>query len=232
MRIDRIYDSKNIYNTILNTRKDGKKDMAKKNSPYFDDFIAMIECSCRAAAHLQATLIDFVPAKVMEQCTAMHKIENEEDGLKHAMMRRLTKEFIPPIDREDIIEMANDMDDVTDKIEDILIHIHMYNVQKMRPEALTYADIIVRSCSTLQKAVKEFPNFRRSLTLSDMIIEINTIEEEGDRLYIDAVRDLFKHERDPIKITAWSKLFDLMEDCCDACEHVANVMESVMMKNA
>jgi len=206
--------------------------MAKKISPYFDDFNSMVRCSCRGAEHLQATLTDFRPGALSEKCKLMHQIENEEDGMKHNMMRRLSKEFIPPLDREDIIEMANELDNVTDKIEDILMRMHMYNIQTIRPEAISYADIIMRSCTTLQKAIKEFPNFRKSSILNDLIIEINTIEEEGDRLYIEAVRNLFKHETNPIAITAWSKLFDLMEDSCDACEHVANVMETVMMKNA
>ncbi|MGL6198401.1 MAG: DUF47 domain-containing protein [Lachnospiraceae bacterium] len=206
--------------------------MAKKNSPYFDDFIAMIECSCKAAAHLQETLNDFNPTTLSKKCEEMHKIENQEDSIKHEMMRRLTKEFIPPIDREDIIQMANDLDDITDKIEDILMRMHMYNVKKIRPDAQTYTEIIIRCCNTLQKAMIEFPRFRKSDTLKDMIIEINSIEEEGDRLYIKAVRELFKSESNPIEITAWSKLYDLMEDCCDACEHVANAMEQVMMKNA
>jgi hypothetical protein len=107
----------------------------------------------------------------------------------------------------------------------------MYNVQTLRTDANTYADIIVKMCDKLKIAVEEFSNFHKSTTLKEKIIEINTIEEEGDRLYMTAVRELFEQESDPMQIFAWSKIFDLMEDCCDACEHVANVMEMVIMKN-
>lgn len=205
--------------------------MAKRKSPYFDDFNRMVACSCKAAEHLKKTLREFSPDTFEEKCELMHQIENEEDDIKHEMMERLVKEFIPPIDREDIIDMSHHLDNVTDKIEEIVMRMHMYNVQTLRTDANTYADIIVKMCDKLKIAVEEFPNFHKSGTLKEKIIEINTIEEEGDRLYMKAVRELFEQEGDPIQIFAWSKIFDLMEDCCDACEHVANVMEMVIMKN-
>lgn len=206
--------------------------MAKKKTPYFDDFIKMAEVSCRAAAFLKGALTDFQPDQLAQQCIDMHHMENEEDMMKHDMMARISKEFITPIDREDIIEMANELDDVTDKIEDILIRIRMYNVREIREDAFGYLDIIERSCGKMLEAMKEFPNFRKSATLTDAIIAVNTIEEEGDGLYIKAVHKLFRNEKDPIAIVAWSNIFDLMEDCCDACEDVANTMEVVRMKNS
>lgn len=206
--------------------------MAKKKVSYFDDFITMMESSCKAADYLHQALLDFDPATLDDHCATMHIIENDEDTIKHGIMAKLVKEFITPIDREDIIEMANELDDVTDAIEDILIHIRMYNITEIRRDALDYVDIIIRSCNTLLEAIKEFPNFHKSKVLKDNIIAINTIEEEGDKLYIKAVSELFKTEKDPIAILAWNNVFDLLEDCCDSCENVADTMEMVMMKNS
>lgn len=206
--------------------------MARKNNPYFDDFIKMINFSYQAAEHLQASLQDYRADTLEEQRRAMHQIENQEDELKHSMMNRLMKEFVPPIDRADIINLSNGLDDITDKIEDILIRLYMYNIKKIRPAALVYAEIIVRSCKTLQQALAEFPNFRKSNSLMNMLIEINSIEEEGDRLYVEAVRELYEKGDDSIEISSWSKLFDLFEECCDACEHAADVMEIIIMKNS
>lgn len=206
--------------------------MAKKNAPYFDDFITMMESSCKAAEYLHTALVEFEPKTLDEHCEIMHQIENDEDTIKHDILERLAKEFITPIDREDIIELANELDDVTDSIEDILIHIRMYNIKEIREDALVYADIITRCCKHLLEAVREFPNYQKSKTIKEKIIKINTIEEEGDRLYIQAVSDLFKEEKDPIAIIAWNNVFDLLEDCCDSCEGVANTMEMVIMKNS
>lgn len=206
--------------------------MAKKNSVYFDDFISMADLSCKAAENLEEAFRAFDPRAMPQRRREMHEIEHAADEVKHRMMARLVKEFVPPIDREDIIELANELDTVTDKIEDILIRMYMYNITSLRPEALAFADVILRSCRALQAAMVEFPNFHKSATLKQAIIDVNSLEEEGDKIYIDAVRALYEQGGDPLEIVSWSELFDRMEECCDACEHVADVMEIVAMKNS
>lgn len=206
--------------------------MAKKHSIYFSDFAAMADLSCKAAAYLQTTLKNFKPETLQKCREEMHAIEHEEDEVKHAMMKRLAKEFVTPIDREDIMQLANVLDDVTDKIEDILIRMYMYNIASMRPEALAFADVIQRSCIAIQEAMQEFPNFHKPDNLKQKIININSMEEEGDDIYINAVRALYEGGGDMLEIVSWGELFDKFEDCCDACEHVADAMDYVLMKNS
>ena len=148
------------------------------------------------------------------------------------MMARLSKEFVTPIDREDIIQLANELDNVTDKIDDILIRMYMYNIVTLRPAAIAFSDVIVRCCNALHKVVSEFPHFHKSTSLIPAIIEVNTVEEEGDNLYIDAVRDLYQTCTNPLEVSVWSELFDRLEECCDACEHVADIMEIIVLKNS
>lgn len=206
--------------------------MSKKNSPYFDDFIAMAEFSCQAADYLHKVMTDYRPDTLEQRREEMHQIEHTADAAKHSMMARLNKEFVTPIDREDIIQLANELDNVTDKIDDILIRMYMYNIKTVRPVAIVFTDVIVRCCQALRTAILEFQNFHKSTTLIPAIIEVNTAEEEGDTLYIDAVRDLYQNVSDPIEVTAWSELFDRLEDCCDACEHVADSLEIIALKNS
>ena len=206
--------------------------MAKKNNLYFNDFNLMIDCSCRAADYLKVVLGEFNYEHLAEHRRKMHDIEHQEDTIKHAMMKRLAKEFITPIDREDIIQLAIELDNVTDKIEDILIRMYMYNVKDIHPAAHTLADIIVKCCKALQVAIKEFPSFHKSADLMKSIIAVNTFEEEGDAIYIEAMRSLYRESGDAVAIVTWSTLFDCFEECCDACEHVADVMETVAMKNS
>ena len=206
--------------------------MAKKNSSYFDDFIIMSSLSVKAAEHLQRVLSNFDPSNLADQRQAMHDIEHEEDVIRHNVMTKLAKEFVTPIDREDIIRLANELDNVTDKIDDILTRIYMYNITEIRPESIKFADVIVRCCNSLAIALKEFPNFQKSAQLRQAIIDVNTMEEEGDAIYIDTMRRLYRSEDDAINVLTWSELFDRLEDCCDACEDVADLMETIAMKNS
>lgn len=206
--------------------------MAKKRSPYFDDFIKMIDYSCQAAEQLKATLQDYNPQALDHERKVMHEIEHAADKVKHDMLERLAKEFVTPIDREDIMQLANELDNVTDKIEDILIRMYMYNIKTLHPAAEQFADVILRCCQALQKAIIEFPEFAKSSVLREAIIAVNSMEEEGDEIYGKAMHDVYRSGGDPVEIISWSELFDRMEDCCDACEHTADIMQLVILKNS
>ena len=206
--------------------------MVKKQKPYFQDFVTMIEHSCKAAKYLESVLKNFDPELLPQQRTEMHEIEHAADMVRHTLMRRLSKEFVPPINREDIARLANELDTITDKIEDILIRIYMYNIKTIHADAIVFSDVILRCCEALQQALIEFPDSRKSKVLIEKIIEVNTIEEEGDAIYVEAVRRLYEGDYSPVETAVWSTLFDLLEDCCDSCEHVADVLSSIIMNNA
>ena len=207
--------------------------MAKKSdSFYFGNFYACADCAYQAAHLLERVMRDFDPLLIREKLDDMHKVEHAADEKKHEVLDALVKAFITPIEREDIIELGQEIDNVTDSIEDVLMGVYMYNILSIRPEAIDFVDVIVQCCNGLKKTMEDFQNFRKSTTLHDSVVEINRLEEVGDRLYTEAVRNLYVNCKDPVEILAWTKIFDRMESCCDACEHVANVVESVMMKNS
>ena len=158
--------------------------------------------------------------------------EHTADIAKHDMMQELSKAFITPLEREDIMQLIQYIDNVTDAIEDVLIRTYMFNVAAIREEALEFADVIVRCCEVLKDTLKEFRHFRKSDSIYENIVEINRLEEEGDALYTRAGRKLYLSSTDPIELSVWREIFDRMEKCCDACEHVANDVESVMLKNS
>jgi uncharacterized protein Yka (UPF0111/DUF47 family) len=148
------------------------------------------------------------------------------------MVKKLAKEFITPIEREDIMEMSSHIDTVTDKIEDVLLRLYMFNIRTIRTDALIAADIIVKCTSAMRDAQTEFSNFKKSKTIRDKVIEMNRLEDEGDRLYTISVRNVFTDKTlTPVAAFAWENLFHYMEDVCDACEDVADVIEGVIMKN-
>ena len=202
-----------------------------KNNFYFDNFINMVDYSCQAAKLLKDVLSEYDYDKLAEQRIAMHKFEHSADEVKHAIMNSIIKDFITPIDQEDIVKLANELDNVTDKIEDILIHMYIFNIKELHPVSIEFADVISRCCDVLKQVLIEFPNFKKSTTISKSVIDVNSMEEEGDKIFIEAMHKLYKQKDDALEIAIWSELFERFEDCCDACEHVANAIEIIVMKN-
>ncbi|NLT47825.1 MAG: DUF47 family protein [Clostridiales bacterium] len=205
--------------------------MARKND-YFDTFVKLVEYSCKAARLLIEVMTDYHPEKLEERMHEMHEIEHSADLEKHLMMERLAREFITPIEREDIMEMAHQIDNVTDSIEDVLMRLYMFNITVIRKDALDVAIIIEQCCEELKKALEEFSNFRKSKTLHKHIVEVNRLEEVGDKMYTEATRRLYVSEMNPVAVSAWTHVFHILEKACDACEDVSDVIESVMMKNS
>lgn len=204
----------------------------KKGNYYFETFIELADYSCSAASMLHETLLNFNANTLEEKIGKMHEIEHTADIKKHHMTNKLIKEFITPIERGDIIELSHEIDNVTDAIEDILIKIYMFNITYMPKEALDFSDIILKSCKELKDLMKEFQNFKKSQNIHKLIVNINDLEEQGDRLYTMSIRKLFTTSKDPIVLMTWQDTFEYFEKCCDACENAANVVESVIMQNS
>jgi predicted phosphate transport protein (TIGR00153 family) len=205
----------------------------KKDDVYFVALVEMASYGCDAALYLREILNHFEPGELDIEREKMHAIEHDGDVARHTMTKKLAREFITPIEREDIMHMSEMIDNVTDKTEDVLLRLYMFNIKEIRPEALEIADIIVKCAAAVKDALEELHNFRKSKTIQELLIEINRLEEEGDRMYNAAVHNVFSEENiDPLAAIAWNHVFHYMEDVCDACEDVADVIEDVIMKNS
>lgn len=206
--------------------------MAKKeNNYYFDTFTKSIFYANDAAELLKECFRNYDPSGLHKRIEEMHKIEHTADGLKHEMMEQLVKEFLPPIEREDIVELAHTIDNVTDCIEDVLLRMYMFNIKTLRPEIMQFTDVILRCCEALKEMALELHNFKKPAILKERIIEINHLEEEGDRIYTEAMRRLYTEEKDPVAIISWTTMYERLEKCCDCCEDVADMVEQIIMKN-
>jgi predicted phosphate transport protein (TIGR00153 family) len=207
--------------------------MKRKNDyNYFDAFAGLSKYSYNLAETLHSMLTNFDPSTITQKVKDAHQIEHNADIAKHDIMNRLVKEFLPPIEREDITSLTQEIDDVTDSVEDVLIYIDMFNIQTIRPEILKFVEIIVTCCKAMDEALEEFKNFKNSKKLRDKIIEINRLEEDGDALYVDSMRNLYHTSTDPIELMCWTEVLHRLEKCCDNCEDVADILESIVMKNS
>ncbi len=199
---------------------------------YFQSFIDYADCALRAAEYLNETILHFDPETLSARMDALHSIEHFADGINHKTLDRLAREFLPPIDREDLALLSHQLDDVVDGIDDIMRRMCMYGVAKPRPEVVNLCELLVRCCSAVKTLTCEFSNFKKSTAIKDCLVEINSLETEGDTLHFKAVSKLFAAPESPLDIIIWRDIFDGFESCYDGCEHVAEVIESVVLKNS
>lgn len=206
--------------------------MAKKGNNYYNMFSDIAGDAIKAAYLLEKTVKNYNPDKIEKQNKTMHEIEYGADLKKHVMMKHLISEFITPIEREDIATLSYMLDDVLDSIEEVYQMFFMYNVKEMRPDAGDFVDLIIRSTEAMKACFDEFEHFRKSDLIANKIVEVNVIEELADSLYFKVIRDLYTKEKDPVNIMVWVRIFNRFERICDQCEHVADMIGSVIMKNS
>jgi uncharacterized protein Yka (UPF0111/DUF47 family) len=147
------------------------------------------------------------------------------------MSEALAKAFVTPVDREDLDMLSQKMDDLIDMIEEILQKFYIYDIQSSEPAAIEFTKYIVRSCELLCELMKEFENFKKSKNIYALIIELNDVEEECDKLYLASMRALTQNTTDVLRTISWRKIYESLEACSDACEHVSECVGSVIMKN-
>ncbi|MDL2225363.1 DUF47 family protein [Eubacteriales bacterium OttesenSCG-928-M02] len=205
--------------------------MAKKVD-YFQLFVDMAQTSLTMAESLMAYVEDFNPDVLEKSLEELHKVENLGDIQRHDLLRALTREFVTPIEREDISAIANAIDDVTDAVEDILIKIYMFDIKEILPHAISFTQNILVQVRELHALFLEFPKYKRSQSLQSSLIEINRLEEECDALYTLAIRQLYTSDDSPLFIQRWFQLYTCMEDCADTVEEAAELVETVIMKNS
>ncbi|MDO5715666.1 MAG: DUF47 family protein [Tissierellia bacterium] len=207
--------------------------MKKNNFNYFTIFREMVEGSMAAARLLDEIMNDYVPDELEERMEAMHKIEHSNDSLVHHTLKELVTEFLPPIEREDITDLMESLDNSTDKIEDVLFALYMYNIHEIRQEALEFSALIVEAVDALYDAICLFPTFNKNYEqIRKFIIKVNDLEEKGDRLHMSAVRALYKEQESSKDVVVWTRTFDRLERCLDSIESIANQIESIIMNNS
>lgn len=206
--------------------------MAKADRMYFENLVASAECACKTADYLVECLSNYHPEKLTSMLETMHEYEHAGDTKKHEMSAALAKAFVTPVDREDLALISQNIDDVTDSIEEVLQAFYMYRIQKVVPQAIEFAQRITECCTLMKDMLVEFVNFKKPQKLHDMIIELSHREEVCDALYIDATMQLPDHCSDALEIISWREIYNRLENCADTSEHVGDCVETVVMKNS
>ncbi len=155
--------------------------------------------------------------------------EHEGDRITHDIIDRLNHTFVTPIDREDILALSSALDDVVDYIEEVADYLGLYKIEAPMDQAVKLARVL-RAAS--KQASAAMPRLRGFHDLSEHTVEINRLENEGDRIAREAVASLFDGGIDPMVVIRWKDLFQRLEDAIDAIERVAYILEGVVIKNS
>jgi uncharacterized protein len=193
---------------------------------FFDDFIALAEEIRVGARTLKQMLSGPVPD--MEKAETIKEIEHACDRTTRAIIDRLNRTFVTPLDREDIHALASHLDDVMDAIDATAAVIRLYKIQAVRPGARRLVEIIMES---LDRIVQALAALERRSGVLELAAQIKQLEHEADRCHQDAIVELFDTERDPITVIKWKEIFDFLEAATDRCEDVANLLEGVVVKH-
>ncbi|HEU5299580.1 MAG TPA: DUF47 family protein [bacterium] len=179
-----------------------------------------------AAERLQALLDDF--RDVEKRAEEIKVLEDKGDDITHGIIDRLNRTFVAPLDREDIFDLAKQLDDVIDWIEASASRIAVYRVRQITPEARELAHIITHACQAIVEAVG---NLRRLDRVTGQLHEINRLENLADHVQRDAMAKLFAEDGNPIEVIKLKEIYETLEEATDQCEHVAHVLESIHAKN-
>lgn len=205
--------------------------MAKGDKFYFENFAASAALSKKAAAYLVECLENYDSNEIETMVQKMHEIEHTADIKKHEMNDALAKAFVTPVDREDLDMLSQNLDHVTDKLEEIMQKFYIYNIQTITPSVIEFAKELVKSCELICGLMNEFENFKRSKKIHELIVQLNDAEEECDKLYLASMRALTQNPVDVLTTISWREIYECFESCADACEHVSDCVGTVIMKN-
>jgi uncharacterized protein len=179
-------------------------------------------------ARLGTELFGRYPQDGAELIGRIKEREHTGDELTQEIVTEINRSFVTPFDRDDIYRLAGAIDDVCDFVDETADHLGSWGVSEVPPDARALAGVILRQTILLDEAVQRLDGFKDS---SRQLIELRSLEDEGDRLFRDGVGALFRSGADPLTVIRWKDIYEGLEEAVDACENAADVLEAIVVKN-
>jgi predicted phosphate transport protein (TIGR00153 family) len=199
---------------------------ASKEREFFDLFEEAASNSVRAAELLVTILAEWP-----DNATIMRDIviaEQEGDRITHDIIQRLNQTFVTPFDREDIIALASALDDIVDFIEEVADFLGLYRIEAPMEQAERMAAVLRDATRQIAEAM---PRLRTLKDIHHYTVEVNRLENEGDRIFREGVASLFERGIDPMMVIRWKDIFERLEEAIDATERAVNTLEGIIIKN-
>jgi predicted phosphate transport protein (TIGR00153 family) len=202
--------------------------LVPKDRQYFDLFEEATGNIVRAAGLLDEMLRNF-PDRQQDLTREILICEQQGDRITHDIIRRLNETFVTPIDREDILALTSSLDDMVDFIEEAADYIGLYKIEAPMEQSQKLAAVLVQCARQLAEAM---PRLRKFEDISHYTVEVNRLENDGDRITREAMASLFEGGIDPMVVIRWKDIYQLLENAIDAAERVAYLLEGITIKNA
>ncbi|HYU00869.1 MAG TPA: DUF47 family protein [Gemmatimonadales bacterium] len=199
-----------------------------RDEEFFALFVEVANRNKEAAQHLRE-LFAAPPERRTPHVEALKRLEHEADQVTHEVVNRLDRTFITPLDREDIHQLASDLDDVMDAMDGTARRSQIFRLGAAPQGVKQLTEVIERMVAVLGEAVGRL---KKGDDVMRYCIEAKQLEEEGDAIYHEALGQLFEKERDALEIIKWKEIYDNLEMTLDQSEDVANVLESITLKHA
>lgn len=198
----------------------------KKGVDYFEQFAIGAGYALKAAELLKEM---FSQTRIDAKYFSLIKdIEHEADTHRHRMGEHLNRAFITPIDREDIDVILNATDNIVDSIDSVVKTLYMMRVEESDKFCIKFSDLVINACTLMVTMLEEMKNFKKSMKVIEYCIEINNIEEQGDKLLREATYQLFAPNADPIYVMKMYSVYKCLEDALNNCEDVADIVQGIM----
>ncbi len=197
-----------------------------RSEPYFAHLTEMAHKVQMGGELFQEMFADFKNRESYSE--RIKQVEVECDRIADTIVEKLNSTFITPIDREDIHMLVVELDDVIDLINGLARKMEIYGVKKVRPDASRLADILARCTAELAGA---FVLLEKKQDIAGHARTVDRLEKEADQVYQDAIRQLFKKEKDPVEVVRWHAIFEALEDAVDRCKDLGGTLTSVVVKN-
>ena len=202
--------------------------ISRKTVDYFQMFEAGIKIALKAARLLQSAFADGIINE--EELRQIKQVEHDGDMHVHQCIRAIDVAFITPIDRTDIVEIVKAIENLTDSVDTVANRIYMYQYTEVNDYLIKFVNNVVLSCETLQEMMCQLKQFKKNTgRIKECIIEVNRLEEDGDRTYMECMKKLFAQEKDAIKLIMQKDLYELLEEALDCCEDVADIVEKIIV---
>lgn len=221
-----------------------------KDAAFFDSFSTHVQTSVEATKLLLAMLelvpksaapgpyrvpsagATAAPPELAELSKRVEEAEHRGDLITHDVVKRLRKNWITPLDRDDIHTLMSRLDDILDFVKSAAERVVIFEVRAAPPEASEIVEIIQHACETLTRAVGLLSSMKNAPTILELCVEVNRLENAADDVHRRAITEMFRAGNDPLVVMKWRDIFDRLESAVNCCEDAANVIEGVVLEYA